>query len=457
MIPILSRLELRDYFRLAYALSILIIDRVLRFVWPVIYFFKPRKSEHDSLKEEKDKFMGLKDTRTMLMHFGVDFEEVVVRTEDGFFLTLFRMLPTTNESPSISGNSANSSNTSKPPVLMLHGSMLSSDVWFCHREPLKNLPILLLRLGHEVWLGNRRGNKYSSRHMHLKSRQPEFWDWGLDEVALFDIPSMVQRVVDSGKNIKGTKCVVIAFSQGSAEIMAALSLDKELNEKVGLVIGLATMTRPNLLSSPSIMSALIHGPPELLYLLFGRKMMLSSVLFWMEKLPSRVYSALIDFFMGQLFGWDCRNIDKVDRRHMYLKLYSYCSVKTVAHWFQMARAGRFQMFDDNEPSTGHVPIAYPLKQIRSPLVLFFGERDSLCDHKYTMDELADKAGGPVEHVIQADYEHIDFIMADNVDTALFPRIEKILARCRTQVTVNGAPRSRSRKTSDNSSFSSLIE
>lgn len=44
---------------------------------------------------------------------------------------------------------------------------------------------------YDVWMGNFRGNKYSHKHKTLKPSDKEFWNFSLDELALYDIPSMV--------------------------------------------------------------------------------------------------------------------------------------------------------------------------------------------------------------------------------------------------------------------------
>lgn len=414
--PIVGRLDIYDYFRLAYALLILITDKILRILWLIMPSLRQPRRVHD-------RFLQLRDTAEMIEFFGYTAEEHIGFTSDGHMLMLFKVLP-------------KNTGEMKPPILLLHGAMLCSDIWMVHREAESNLPIWLAGLGYDVWLGNRRGNKYCAKHCRFRTLDPAFWDWSMDEVALYDIPCMLKVVLRDYP--KGTRCVVIAFSQGSAELFACLALNPEINNQVGLAIGIAPMTRPaESLSGPSIISALIHGPPQLLYLLFGRRSMLSSVLFWMEALPSRLYSNMIDWFLDLLFGWKCKNISKADRRHMYLKLYSHCSVKCIAHWFQMARAKRFQMFDEGAMEVdivgarrpGHVPPAFPLKQIRAPVVLFSGALDSLADHEYTRHVLKHCV---VENIIMEDYEHLDFLMAGNVREVLFPSLERVLSRIKVK-------------------------
>lgn len=437
-LPILSRLDLADYFRLTYAFFILMMDKLLRFIWPLVPSYRKGHCK------QHDKFARLRDTMEMIEYFDESVEEHITFTMDGYLLMLFKI------------KTQQANKKSLPPILLLHGTMLSSDIWMIHREKHKNLPMFLHALGYEVWLGNRRGNKYCAKHSRLRTRDAAFWDYSIDEVALHDIPCMVDYILRTS-SIK--KCIVMGFSQGSAEIFAALSLNASLNDKIALVVGLAAMTRPAPFVSggPSIISALSHGPPELLYLLFGRRALLPSVLFWMEALPCSVYANLIDFFLHLLFGWTCKNIKSLDRQHMYLKLYSYCSVKTIAHWFQMSRAKRFQMFDDaaaayemscfggSERRPGHVPTAFPLKQVNCPIVLFNGSEDTLPDTEYTKKHLFHCIA---EDIIIEGYEHLDFLMAFDVDQTLFPLIESCLSKLRLKKTINQNGTQHSRESSE---------
>lgn len=79
----------------------------------------------------------------------------------------------------------------KPVVLIYHGFLMSSEIWVCNLEEYQNLPLLLVNLGYDVWLGNARGNKYSQNHLKLKANDVAFWNFSLNEYALYDLPDTV--------------------------------------------------------------------------------------------------------------------------------------------------------------------------------------------------------------------------------------------------------------------------
>lgn len=136
-----------------------------------------------------------------------------------------------------------------PPVLLNHGSMMTSEVWLTtpsrtipgeERIPA-TLPHVLLHAGYDVWLANRRGNKYSCKHTSLHTNSHEFWSFSLDEPACRDLPVVVDYICSE----TGFASVsIVGFSQGSAETLGALAMIKPLNKKVNLAIMLAPTTRP---------------------------------------------------------------------------------------------------------------------------------------------------------------------------------------------------------------------
>ncbi len=100
------------------------------------------------------------------------------------------------------------------------------------------------------------------------------------------------------------------------------------------------------------------------------------------------------------------------------------------------RAKRFQMFDEGpsvKVGTGHLPPAYPLNQIKTPLVLFEGTCDSLQDA--SLKHLPSLVG---RHCVHG-YEHLDFMWAADVNEKVWPQIvdylnqlKSVTVRKRTQ-------------------------
>lgn len=79
-----------------------------------------------------------------------------------------------------------------------------------------------------------------------------YWDFSIDQTALLDTPALVNYVL---QETGYSNLTYLGFSQGNAEGMAALSLNRPLNDKINLMICLAPMTKPR--SKAQITSILI--------------------------------------------------------------------------------------------------------------------------------------------------------------------------------------------------------
>lgn len=98
----------------------------------------------------------------------------------------------------------------------------------------------------------------------------------MDDFAFYDIPDSIGYILDATRQ---PSLSYIGFSQGTAQAFATLSIHPKLNEKVDVFIALAPAMSPAGLSN-SIVDALMKASPNLMYLFFGRKSILSSTTFW---------------------------------------------------------------------------------------------------------------------------------------------------------------------------------
>ena len=197
-----------------------------------------------------------------------------------------------------------------------------------------------------------------------------------------------------------------------------------------MFIALAPAMSPSGLSY-GIVDTFIKTSPEVLFLAFGRRSLLSAATMWQAILYPPIFIRFIDLSISFLFGWRTRNIPMHQKLAAYPHLYSFTSTKSVVHWFQIMRNGVFQMYDDEvqgplNPIKGakyyKVP-KFPTRNIKTPIVLVYGGSDSLVDINVMLKELPrhTKAIG-VPH-----YEHLDFLWAIDVDHYVFPHVLDVLA------------------------------
>lgn len=60
--------------------------------------------------------------------------------------------------------------------------------------PDQALPFMLADHGHDVWLSNFRGTKYSREHTSLTTFDYRYWDWSWDELSANDLTAFVENV-----------------------------------------------------------------------------------------------------------------------------------------------------------------------------------------------------------------------------------------------------------------------
>jgi len=361
---------------------------------------------------------------------GYNAEEHFVTTPDGYILALHR-IPARNglNGAEESGNGDGKQSQLKP-VLAIHGFMHSSEAITVRQRALDSLPLVLNDGGYDVWLGNNRGNKYSHKHVSKKPHDDDFWDFSLDDMARFDLPSMIDYVL---AQTGAPSLTLIGFSQGTAQTFAYLSKTSH-SSKVNLFIALAPVVVPHGFANP-VVDSLARSRPDFIFLLFGKKQLLPSTLFWRNNLPRDTFVHVIDLALRFLFGWDTKCLSEAEKPLLYSHIYAHASVKTVVQWFQIIQTQKFQMFDDYKSANvsssgsgiypGYVLPSYQLGQIKTPVACFCGGKDTL---PHTADILASipKSKLVFTHTEER-YEHLDFMWAKDVAEKIYPKILTLLA------------------------------
>jgi lysosomal acid lipase/cholesteryl ester hydrolase len=247
-----------------------------------------------------------------------------------------------------------------------------------------------------------------------------FWNFSIDEFAFHDIPDSIEYILEATQQ---ESLSYIGFSQGTAQAFATLAIHPKLNDKVNVFIALAPAMSPAGLSN-GIVDALVKASPQILFLLFGRRSILSSATMWQSILYPPIFTKVIDMGLSFLFAWKTANIATSQKLAAYPHLYSYTSTKSVVHWFQIIRTQSFQMYDDDvhpplSRSSKHTKVAkYPTRNIKTPIVLVYGGSDSLVDIEVMLSELpAQTVATEIPH-----YEHLDFLWARDVDEQVFRHV-----------------------------------
>lgn len=338
--------------------------------------------------------------KEMCQFFGYDIESRILKTDDNYFLTIQRI------------SKPNSFTRRNGKVVYLHhGLLMSSEIWVTMLDKNLNLPFLLYDLGYDVWLGNNRGNKYSQKHLFHAVNSEKFWDFSMDEFALFDIPNSINFILEiTGKK----KLTYIGFSQGTAQAFASVSINPELNDKIDKIIAISPATTPHGLYS-KFLDIFLKASPHVVFLLFSRKILMPSVLFWKRIMYPPLFDTSIDISNYLLFNWRSENIEKIQKLSSYAHLYLATSVKTVVHWFQIISSKNFQMYHDSKDSAIY-PMSYPLKTIRIPIHLIYGTIDSLVDIDVMKRQLPEKytTTQPV-----ANHEHLDNLWGADIGEKVF--------------------------------------
>ncbi|KAF8518345.1 triacylglycerol lipase [Hysterangium stoloniferum] len=437
-IPVVGRLFWWEYTSLLLGLLLIGLESFVRLVTialpdPVLFWFHDRSRKLFNALEPSstlqvaakdrnriERIRTASDFETLCAIYGYHPEEHIVQTRDGFMLGIHR-LP--NKKGIRGKSSRQGKSVGKPVVYLHHGLLMNSEVWVCLTTAERTLPFVLVEKGYDVWLGNNRGNKYSKKHAKHKSTSIAFWDFSLDDFCIYDIPDTIQYVLET---THAKTLSYIGFSQGTAQAFASLSVHPYLNQKVNLFVALAPAMSPIGLAAP-LVDALMKASPTLVFLFFGRKSILSSTTMWQSILYPPIFVSVIDGSLKWLFGWHGRNISAGQKLAAYAHLYSFASVKSVVHWFQIMRGGQFLMYDDDVSGVLYSrnfyhPAKFPTRNIATPIVLLYGENDSLVDIQAMLSELPDHtiAKGIPKH------EHIDVLWGKDVHKVVIPEVLRAL-------------------------------
>ena len=180
-----------------------------------------------------------------LQSWGVfDWKPYEVTADDGAITTVFH-LPQ---------NKKTFKSMNKQSVLVMHGTFMDGSSWFLPKvnglydfaDDEKPLPLTLLDMGYDVWVGNMRGTQWSRGHTTLdyKDWDSGYWDFTFAEKGMLDVPATIKKI----QEVSGSgKVGYIGYSQGTTMMFYALTKETEENffaENMSAFIALAPCMIP---------------------------------------------------------------------------------------------------------------------------------------------------------------------------------------------------------------------
>jgi len=350
---------------------------------------------------------------------GYPVENYWVVTSDGFSLSVVR-IP--------NGRNQQRSAAPKPVAFLQHGLLDTGASWVLN-GPEESLGFMLADAGFDVYLGNVRGNTYSSINNQYSNETQEYWNLiDFDNMISIDLPAMLNLALQiSGQS----SLTYIVHSQGTIMGFGGFPMQPELAAKVDIFIALAPVAFVSHQTSFAVSVLADLDVAEWLFF-FGEEEFLPSdwVIRYIAGSLCDDVPILCEDVIFLICGFDPTNINST-RMPLYMShTPGGTSVRNMFHWSQMVSSGQFQMFDygaegNQEHYHQATPPLYSPQNMNSPPVAFFtGSLDDLADPADVQILLNDLPSGnkPVLVHNEPTYEHLDFTWGIDAHTKIYPSV-----------------------------------
>lgn len=356
----------------------------------------------------------------LIAYYGYDLETHTI-TSQGYILNVHRI-----------PRAKNGKNVSKHAVILYHGLADSTLSWTI-RGPSKSLSYFLADSGYDVWMPNSRGNKFSKEHTQYKTNSKEFWNFSFHEIAQYDLPAIIDYI----KKVKGndTKIAYIGHSMGTSVIFATLSLRPEYNDQLTVGIAMApAVFLSNMESQLRSKEAEINDAVR-------AALALHSYEFPNREDLNRISSICRIKFIQDLlcmkvvFDTIGKNEDQLNSTFQLImsRIATSGSLKTLVHYVQLVKTGRFQQFDYGNPEYNMMvygekaPPEYDLSNVKLNITIFWAQNDLIVNEK---DVLILHQSLPettrVYRVPSSKFNHWDYTIGEGAPRLVYDKVVEIL-------------------------------
>nr|XP_039249554.1 gastric triacylglycerol lipase-like [Styela clava] len=356
----------------------------------------------------------------LIRNKGLEADEHYVTTADGFILLVIRV-----RSPRIKPH------PDKLPVFLLHGLLSSCD---CYINNLRNesLAFILADMGYDVWLGNIRGNRYTTRHQHLHPNDKEFWKWSFDEMGQYDVPVMVDFVLSQTGH---KKLDFIGHSEGCTNLITSVvSQGRPMSDRVNKFIALAPAAYVS--HSKGLLKALAKFAKiiQKVWNCFGEGDVFAHNGYVADFAEKYCYDIphTCSIILHAMVGTGLSHYN-TSRTPMYLShAPAGTSTQNMVHWSQQCEGGNQLIYYDYGSRWKNYqhykkfkPPAYDLSKFTVPTYVFLGDLDWLVappDGRAVVKDLPNVKWTK----IFPDFNHIDFVWGYNIANTVNRDILNIL-------------------------------
>ncbi|KAK5576247.1 hypothetical protein RB653_007388 [Dictyostelium firmibasis] len=357
---------------------------------------------------------------------GYSVENHLTITKDGYILSLQRI-------PNGKNKKLFDNKLIKPSVLLQHGLEDIGTSWVIQENDYQSLGFILADEGYDVWISNVRGTRYSNKHVKYTDDDEEYWNFSFDEMSEFDLPSMIDYIINVTGNVKVN---YIGHSQGTAMGFIGFKEGSDLSNKINTFFALAPVARITHCKSPifNFLGGLRFG--SILNLFGVKSFLMDSPIFRGIVLPSvcSITPFVCTSSLGLITGWDNSNLNQTRLPVILSQSPGGTSTKNIIHWTQNLNYG-FQKFDYGSEYENFIhysqstPPSYNITDYSKtiPTILYTGGKD-LITTKEDFNWLIPQINNLINHKHIDYYSHLDFVWGIDAYKQIYNDIVKYLLK-----------------------------
>jgi len=405
-----------------------------------------RDTDHDRWNHHRNG-NGPVPTPDMVRAAGYPAETHHTTTADGYILALHR-IPR--------GKEDGTGPLSGAVCYLQHGLMVSSADWVIP-TPKKGFGFILADAGCDVWMGNFRGNTYSSNHTTLDPGDSggKFWEYSWDEMAKYDIPAQVEKILEvTGKE----KLFYIGHSMGTTTFMAMHHYRPDIAKKIqlgNLMAPVATVGHSYYFVLEFLNYYDVGYPTEysiggMIWKLLGPgrfaphnwifDLLAKSEEIFCESLPKSfahycqmIYETAI--FLDGGFDYSQFNTSLVEPILSHAP--AGTSKFTIGQYLQELKTQKFKGYDwldeakNKAHHQGEIP-HYSLSNVSTPIAIYWGDNDwytARKDVEFLLNGLPNIVPGMRHEVEYDNWSHLDFLWGVDADKLVYKFVIQNIEKC----------------------------